>query len=172
MPKRLKLEPHQTPSELSKLYPQASDPIERTRYQIIWLLATGRVTEDVADVTGYCRNSIYRLVRRYNQLGANGLKDKRHQHPDTQPLLSVVEQAQLLQTLRTPTADGGLWNSRKVAEWMSNLLERPVSVQRGWDYLRSCRRQRRSVIEFFYQAIKAMVNSAVQTPSLIPQVET
>jgi transposase len=76
-------------------------------------------------------------VRRYNQLGANGLKDKRHQHPGTPPLLSVVEQAQLLQTLRTPTADGGLWNSRKVAQWISNLLDRPVSVQRGWDYLRS-----------------------------------
>ena len=109
-------EPHQTNSELSKLDRQASDPIERTRYQIIWLLATGRVTEDVADVTGYCRNSIYRLVRRYNQLGAHGLKDKRHQHPGAQPLLSVVQQAQLLQSLRTPTADGGLWNSRQVAE--------------------------------------------------------
>jgi transposase len=137
MPKRLKLEPHQTPSELSKLYRQASDPIERTRYQIIWLLARGRVIEDVASVTGYCRNSIYRLVRRYNQLGVNGLKDKRHQDPGSQPLLSLVEQAQLLQTLQTPPADGGLWNSRKVAEWISNLLERPVSVQRGWDYLRS-----------------------------------
>jgi len=33
MPKHLKLEPHQTPSELSQLYCQASDPIERTRYQ-------------------------------------------------------------------------------------------------------------------------------------------
>jgi transposase len=130
MPKRLKLEPHQTASELSKLYRQASDPIERTRYQIILLLATGRVTEDVANVTGYCRNSIYRLVRRYNQLGAHGLKDKRHQHPGTQPLLSVVEQAQLLQTLQAPPGDGGLWNSRKVAEWISNLLDRPVSVQR------------------------------------------
>ena len=107
MPKRLKLEPPQTPSELSKLYRQASDLIERTRYQIIWLLATGRVTEDVASVTGYCRNSIYRLVRRYNQLGVNGLKDKRHQHPGSQPLLSVVEQAQLLQTLQAPPADGG-----------------------------------------------------------------
>jgi transposase len=137
MPKRLKLEPHQTPEELSQLYRQASDPIERTRYQIIWLLATGRVTEDVAAVTGYCRNSIYRLVRRYNELGTDGLKDKRHQHPGCQPLLSEVEQAQLWQTLQTPPADGGLWNSRKVAEWMSNLLDRPVSVQRGWDYLRS-----------------------------------
>src|SRR4028119_2174989 len=107
MPKRLKLEPHQTPSELSKLYRQASDPIERTRYQIIWLLARGRVTEDVASVTGYCRNSIYRLVRRYNQLGVNGLKDKRHQDPGSQPLLSLVEQAQIKQTLQTPNAEVG-----------------------------------------------------------------
>jgi hypothetical protein len=67
-------------------------------------------------------------VRRYNQLGANGLKDKRHQHPGTQPLLSVVEQAQMKQTLRTPTADGGLWNSRKVAEWMSNIMSGRLTV--------------------------------------------
>jgi hypothetical protein len=33
-----------------------------------------------------------------------------------------------------------------------------------------CRRQGRSVIELFDQAIKAMVNSAVQAPSLMPQV--
>ena len=40
------------------------------------------------------------------------------------------------QRLQTPPPDGGLWNSRKVAEWMSELLERPVSKQRGWEYLR------------------------------------
>jgi transposase len=137
MPKRLKLEPHQTPSELSKLYRQASDLIERTRYQIIWLLATGRVTEDVASVTGYCRNSIYRLVRRYNQLGVNGLKDKRHQHPGTQPLLSVVEQAQLLQTLRSSTADGGLWNSRKVLSgWVIYLTVQSAYKGVGTIYVR------------------------------------
>ena len=76
-------------------------------------------------------------VRRYNQLGTNGLKDKRHQHPGAQPLLSVVEQAQLLQSLQTPATDGGLWSSRKVAEWIGNLLDRQVSIQRGWDYLHS-----------------------------------
>ena len=64
------------------------------------------------------------------------MKDKRHQHPGGQPILSEVELAQLLQVLQTPPADGGLWNSRKVAEWISNLLNRPVSVQMGWDYLR------------------------------------
>ena len=46
---------------------------------LIWLLAQGKRTEDVASVTGYCRNSIYRLVRRYNQLGVDGMKDKRHE---------------------------------------------------------------------------------------------
>ncbi len=123
--------------ELFELYRQASDPIERTRYQIIWLLAQGRLTEDIAQVTGYCRNSIYRLVRRYNAHGVDSMKDKRHEHPGAQPMLSEVQQAQLLQALQAPPADGGLWNSRKVADWMSDLLDHPVSIQRGWDYLRS-----------------------------------
>lgn len=136
MPKRLNLEPHESVEKLFQLYRQASEPIERTRYQIIWLLAQGRLTEDVAKVTGYCRNSIYRLVRRYNQHGVEGMKDKRHQHPGGMSMLNEVQQAQLLQTLQSPPVDGGLWNSRKVAEWMSNLLDHPVSIQRGWEYLR------------------------------------
>jgi hypothetical protein len=41
MPKKLKLEPHKSVEELEKLYRQASDPIRRTRLQIIWLLAKG-----------------------------------------------------------------------------------------------------------------------------------
>ncbi|GAB1537624.1 hypothetical protein NUACC21_02730 [Scytonema sp. NUACC21] len=128
MPKRINLKPHFSVEELFSFYRQASDPIERTRYQIIWLLAQGRLTEDVAKVTGYCRNSIYRLVRRYNTQGLLGMKDKRHQHPGGQPLLNEIQQAQLLQTLQNPPADGGLWNSRKVADWMSNLLDYPVSI--------------------------------------------
>lgn len=36
--------------------------------------------------------------------------------------------------------------------------------------IQTCRRQGRSVIEFFTQAIKAMVNPNVQTPDLIPQI--
>jgi hypothetical protein len=36
--------------------------------------------------------------------------------------------------------------------------------------VQTCRRQGRSVIEFFVQAIKAIVNPSVQPPSLIPQL--
>jgi hypothetical protein len=38
-------------------------------------------------------------VRRYNELGAEGLKDKRHQHRGCQPLLPQAEQAQMKQNL-------------------------------------------------------------------------
>ncbi len=48
MPKRLGLEPHLKPKELLESYRQASDPIERTRYQIIWLLAKGYAASKIA----------------------------------------------------------------------------------------------------------------------------
>jgi len=137
MPKKLKLEQHNHLEELEKLYRQASDPIERTRWQIIWLVACGYEVEEVAKVTGYRRGSIYRIVGRYNQSGADGLKDLRHEHQGPDTLLSETEQALLWIALQEPPQDGGLWNGRKVADWMSNHLERPIHPQRGWEYLRS-----------------------------------
>jgi hypothetical protein len=52
MPKKLNLEQHKSIEELEKLYRLASDPIERTRSQIIWLLAKGYTAQEVALVTG------------------------------------------------------------------------------------------------------------------------
>ena len=58
MPKRITIQPHLSLDELEIRYRGAKDPIERSHYQIIWLLACGRPTEEVADVTGYSRNWI------------------------------------------------------------------------------------------------------------------
>ena len=136
MPKRIKIEPYLSVEELYCLYRQTSDPIERTRYQIIWLLAKGSKTSEVAVVTGYCLEAIRKIARRYNELGSDGLRDRRHQHPGAEPLISDVQQAQLLQVLCEAPGDGGLWNGRKVADWIGELIERPVARQRGWEYLR------------------------------------
>ena len=62
MPKRITLEPHLSPDELQSRYRQASDPVERSHYQIIWLLASGKSPREVAAVTGYSRHWIYELV--------------------------------------------------------------------------------------------------------------
>ncbi len=51
--------------------------------------------------------------------------------------MDEVQTAQLLQVIEGPAPDGGLWNGRKVADWMSELLERPITPQRGWEYLKA-----------------------------------
>ncbi len=51
-------------------------------------------------------------------------------------MLDDLQQAYLWQALQSPPKDGGLWNSRKVADWIAEVIDRPVDIQRGWDYLR------------------------------------
>jgi transposase len=136
MPKRLTLQPHLSIDQLKQRYRKALDPVEKSHYQILWLLAPGKTTAKIRQVTGYSINWIRTLIRRYNQLGVEGVKDSRHENPGAETLLDDVLLSQLLCVLQSPPADGGLWNGRKVAEWMSQVLGRKVSRQRGWEYLR------------------------------------
>jgi len=77
MPKYVQVAAHLTPDELEQHYRQAADPVERSHFQIIWLLACGRRVRQVAEVTGYCANWIRILARRYNQEGTMALADLR-----------------------------------------------------------------------------------------------
>jgi|SRR6478672_2946398 len=77
MPKRVTIEPHLSVEELENGYRQASEPVERTHYQIIWLLAKGMTTKEVVAVTGYSRSWIYELVWGYNRTGPETLGDQR-----------------------------------------------------------------------------------------------
>jgi transposase len=137
MPKRIQIAPHLSVDELEQHYRQAQDGVESRHYQIIWLLAQGKRTEEVAQVTGYSRSWIYELVWGYNRDGADSLGDKRHHNPGAAPLLDDVQQAQLWQLLNEQPSDGDLWDGPKVAEWMSQLLGRQIHPQRGWEYLRA-----------------------------------
>jgi len=88
-------------------------------------------------VTGYSRGWIYELVWGYNHLEPESLGTQRRQNRDRDPLLNDVEQAIVVASLQQPPLDGGLWNERKVADWMSELKGYKVSRQRGWEYLKS-----------------------------------
>lgn len=136
MPKKVTLKPHLSVGELEERYRQAKEPVERSHYQILWLLAQGRTPREVSEVTGYSRGWIYELVWGYNDTGVSSLGDHRHQNPGATSLLTPHQEAHLLQALRDAAPDGGLWNGRKVADYLSELLERPVSRQQGWVYLK------------------------------------
>ncbi len=139
MPKKIKLEPHLSSKELEELYRDARDPVLRSHYQIVWLIARGKTTSQVMEVTGYSRDWIHKLARRYNEDGPHSLGDRRHRNPGARDraLLSEEDQRQLSRALERPPQDGGMWNSRKVAEWIENKSgKKPVRTQRGWEYLR------------------------------------
>jgi transposase len=136
MPKRLSLVGTMSCASLEQRYREASDPVERTHYQILWLLTKGKTTEQVAEVTGDSLRWIRVIANRYNQQGEAGVGDQRHHNRGAPPLLDEVEQAQLLQAIEALVNESGLWNGRKVADWMSRVLERPVAAQRGWEYLK------------------------------------
>jgi transposase len=140
MPKTIKLEPHLRSEELESRYRKARDPVLRTHYQIVWLIGEGRTTREVMEVTGYSRGWIQQLARRYNAQGPEALGDGRHRNPGAtdRALLDRDQQRELAEALRKPPPDGGMWNSRKVGEWIEAKTAKAVSnkKQRGWEYLR------------------------------------
>lgn len=136
MPKRISITTHLNISELEQLYRQAKKAVESRQYQVIWLLAQGKKTEEVEEVTGYSRTWIYALVKRYNELGVEGLGDRRDQNQGATPLIDDIHQAQLWQALRSDAPDGGFWNGRKVADWLSEVMGKKISRYRGWEILR------------------------------------
>ncbi len=120
MPKRLHLQEHLSTQELAERYREARDPVLRSHYQILWLLSSGKLTREVAEATGYSAEWIREVSRRYNEQGVRGVGDRRHRNPGASPLLSAEEQRELSEVLKEPPEDGGMWNSRKVAEWIEH----------------------------------------------------
>ncbi len=139
MVKRIQLRAHLGTAELERRYRQARDPVERTHYQIIWLLARGEPTSAVMAATGYSRKWVQELARRYNQQGPCGLGDGRRHNPGSAPLLDAAGQRALVRALAGEAPDGGLWNGPKVARWIGERLGRRVHARRGWEYLRRLR---------------------------------
>lgn len=140
MPKKIKLEPHLDSEELGRRYRKAHDPVVRSHHQIIWLISEGKSTSQVMEATGYCRGWIQRLARRYNSKGVEALGDRRHYNPGAadRALLNTDQKRDLAEAISQPPEDGGMWNSRKVGEWIEAKTGKTVSnkKQRGWEYLK------------------------------------
>jgi transposase len=140
MPKTIKLEPHLSQQELEDCYRQAHDPVLRSHYQILWLISLAKSTTQVMEATGYSRGWIQQLARRYNEGGPEALGDRRHGNPGARQraLLTPDQREELREALKGPSPDGGMWNSRKVGEWIECRSGRVVrqKKQRGWEYLK------------------------------------
>jgi transposase len=135
MPAYLTLPAHLPLSELEQRYRAARDPVARSHWQILWLLSCGHRSAAVATVTGYSVTWVRHIARRYRQEGPDGVGDRRHHNPGGPAVLDAAGRVALQEALAGPAPDGGVWTGRQVAHWLSSYLQRPVSPQRGWEYL-------------------------------------
>jgi transposase len=136
MVKRLTLQAHPHTDELERHYREARDPVARSQWQILWLLARGEATAAVAAATGYSPTWIYQIVRRYNADGPGGVGDRRHRNPGAAPLLDAAGQADLRAAPRGAGSASAARSDPAVASWLAGRLGRPVGAQRGRQYLR------------------------------------
>jgi len=135
MSRQLKLETHLTIEELEKGYRRAVDGRERSHWQMIWLLAQGKSTAEVAHTTGYSVPWVRTIVHRYNAQGAVALSDTRHTNPGRGHLLNAEQEARLKALLYQAEADEEPWTGIQVASWMSQEVGRRLNPARGWDIL-------------------------------------
>src|SRR5258708_14031221 len=132
MPRRICLEPHLTDDEPRDRYRRAADPVERSRWHCLWLLAGGMTATAVAAVTGYSAYWIGQIVRRYNRDGPDGVRDRRHRAGERRLLLPEKQQGPLREALAAPHPAGDRWCGRTVAAWIGERLGRRVCRPTGW----------------------------------------
>lgn len=128
---------HMGAEDLERCYREAKDPVERSHYFIIWHLSLGKSVKTVAEIASYSQQWIHKIILRYNTDGPRGLGDQRRDNRGNTSLLTPVQERDLqIALVFSPPPGGGVWNGRKVADWIANLIGRPVGRQRGWDYLK------------------------------------
>lgn len=136
MPRCLSVTPHLSVAELERRYRTCRDPVERTHWQIVWLVAHGHTCPAVGRLVGYSETWVRTVIHRYNDDGPAGLADRRHGNPGQPPLVRPAVREELRDRLAEPPPDGGLWTGPKVAAWLTQRLDRAISPQRAWEVLR------------------------------------
>lgn len=79
MPKKAYLENHLRVDELKQKYRTSRNPVEARRWHLLWKIALGWTIKKSARRVGL--NYVYakNVVKRYNELGREGVKDKRQE---------------------------------------------------------------------------------------------
>lgn len=132
-PTALKLQ--QSAEELKERYRRCTCAVQRRRTQVIWWLAQGIERQQVLELWAYSEVSLWGLVKRYNEEGLAGLRDRRHTNPGAPTLLSDAEMLLLAQNIRKDYAEGIVWNGAKVVSWLKEELGKEMHKRRAYEYL-------------------------------------
>lgn len=136
MAKILTPAPHFTLSEVERHYRQEHNATVSKHWQIIRLMLKGHKAQEVAEGLALSDGWVKEIIRRYNRLGAAGLRDRRKDNGGHNALLSEDQQKELLRIVKEEEPkDGGLWTGPKIASWIEQTIGKKIRKNTGWDYL-------------------------------------
>ncbi len=121
--------------ELKEHFRACSCAVERRRTQVIWWLTEGIERKQVLALSAYSEASLWQTVKRYNEEGLTGLRDRRHSNKGAPTLLSDADMLLLAQNIRKDYAEGKVWNGKKVVTWLKEELGKEVHERRAYEYL-------------------------------------
>jgi transposase len=136
---RLPIVLHLSPAEIARRYRACRDGVEKTHWQILWLLTRTDDTPapaEVAEQVGLTPAWARAVLKRWNAQGPSGLADRRAARNGARPKLTAEQQAGLYAALEQPPPDGGLWTGPKVAAFARDHFGVTVCKQTGWGWLR------------------------------------
>jgi transposase len=135
---RLPIVPHLSPDEIARRYRTCRGGVEKTHWQILWLLTRSQAPPppaEVAALLGLTPAWVRTVLKRWNAEGPAGLVDRRATRNGGQTKLSAEQQAALFEALQGRPADGGLWTGPKVAAYVRDRWDVAVCVETGWRWL-------------------------------------
>lgn len=135
---RLPIAPHLSPEEVARRYRTCRGGVEKTHWQIIWLLTRSEAPPAPAEVAarvGLTPAWVRTILKRWNAEGPDGLADRRPARNGGKPKLSEEQQAALFEALQGRPGDGGPWTGPKVAAYARDHWGVAVRPQTGWEWL-------------------------------------
>jgi len=126
--RRTCIAPHASLEEVRQLLHTEGDPIARTRLHAIYLVMQGKPQRETACILGHSLRWVASVVDRWNKAGVEALKDRRHRNPGQRPKLTPEEQERVMEALKAPPPDGGLWTGPKLRAWVERELGKKVSL--------------------------------------------
>jgi len=135
---RLPVVLHLSPDEIARRYRTCRTGVEKTHWQILWLLtrtAEPPTPAQVASQVGLTPAWVRTILKRWNAQGPEGLADRRPLTNGGQSKLTAAQQTELFEALQGRPADGGLWSGPKVTAYVRDHFGVTVRPETGWRWL-------------------------------------
>jgi transposase len=135
---RLPIVSHLRPEEIARRYRTCRTGVEKTHWQVLWLLtrtAQPPSPAQVASQVGLTPAWVRTVLKRWNAQGPEGLADRRPLTNGGQSKLTTPPQAELFEALQRRPADDGLWTGPKVVAYVRDHFGVTVRPETGWRWL-------------------------------------